>query len=313
MKHWWVSQGKTFKTEISGGFLWSPKTRKDGGYNRFYDNMQLITPGDMIFSFHEAKIKALGVVTKKAVSAARPDLETAHEIWSDEGWLVEAEFEEFTNPIRPKDHIERLRPHLPAKYSPLKANGNGNQGVYLASISNAMANALIEPIEAEYKTIFHKLLTKLTIINNTEYIEASLEDLFERTDIEVTQKRQLMNARLGQGPFKHNVLVHETYCRITKIENPEHLRASHIKPWRDSTDKERVDGSNGLLLAPHIDHFFDRGYLSFSDHGLLQLSSTLSKEIVQAWGIPAAGTNVGVFTKKQQHYLKYHRENIFKP
>ena len=51
---------------------------------------------------------------------------------------------------------------------------------------------------------------------------------------------------------------------MTRVNEPRHLRASHIKPWRDATDVERLDGSNGLLLSPHIDHLFDEGYLMFS-------------------------------------------------
>ena len=41
----------------------------------------------------------------------------------------------------------------------------------------------------------------------------------------------------------------ERRCRITLVENPVHLRASHCKPWRDSTDHERLEGENGLLLS----------------------------------------------------------------
>jgi hypothetical protein len=48
----------------------------------------------------------------------------------------------------------------------------------------------------------------------------------------------------------------ERACRITGVNREEHLRASHCKPWRDSTNDERLDGENGLLLTPSIDHLF---------------------------------------------------------
>jgi hypothetical protein len=51
--------------------------------------------------------------------------------------------------------------------------------------------------------------------------------------------------------------------RITGVERIEHLRASHCKPWRDSSDPERLDAENGLLLTPSIDHLFDRGFIAF--------------------------------------------------
>ena len=50
----------------------------------------------------------------------------------------------------------------------------------------------------------------------------------------------------------------------TTAANPIHLIASHCKPWRDSTNEKRLNGENGLLLTPSIDHLFDRGIPSGS-------------------------------------------------
>jgi len=48
------------------------------------------------------------------------------------------------------------------------------------------------------------------------------------------------------------------------VDRPEHLRASHCKPWCDcESNEERLNGENGLLLTPSIDHLFDRGFISF--------------------------------------------------
>ena len=82
-----------------------------------------------------------------------------------------------------------------------------------------------------------------------------------RTDIGATTKSRLVKSRLGQGIFKDNVRRNEKGCRVTGVTDLKHLRASHIKPWRDSSDEEKLDGCNGLLLAPHIDHLFDMGTL----------------------------------------------------
>ena len=51
MKYWWVNQNQTFKAEVEGGFLWSPKTRADGARNQFYENMRDVEPSDIIFSY----------------------------------------------------------------------------------------------------------------------------------------------------------------------------------------------------------------------------------------------------------------------
>jgi hypothetical protein len=72
---------------------------------------------------------------------------------------------------------------------------------------------------------------------------------------------------VGQGLFKERVSRIERACRITFVDNPTHLIASHIKPWRESTNEERLHEGNGLLLTPTVDHLFDRGFISFQDSG----------------------------------------------
>jgi putative restriction endonuclease len=83
--------------------------------------------------------------------------------------------------------------------------------------------------------------------------------------IDETERSALVIARRGQGLFKENVRVIEHACRMTSVDNPAHLRASHLKPWRDATNEERLNGENGLLLTPSIDHLLDKGFISLED------------------------------------------------
>ena len=94
MQYWWVNQNQTYKAEVSGGFLWSPKTRKDGGRNQFYVNMTLVQSGDVVFSFCDTLIKAVGIVTGSAQNAPKPDFGKAGSEWATDGWLVPVEFNE---------------------------------------------------------------------------------------------------------------------------------------------------------------------------------------------------------------------------
>ncbi|NHV27587.1 hypothetical protein HAV18_15185 [Burkholderia sp. D-99] len=142
---------------------------------------------------------------------------------------------------------------------------------------------------------------------NVDEDEEHLEAIRGRTDIGATTKEQLVKSRRGQGLFKANVRLNERRCRVTKIEDPAHLRASHIKPWRDSSDEEKLNGCNGLLLAPHVDHLFDKGAISFADNGDLLVSPLLDSSVLIAWGIPAV-LNVGPFNPEQAKFLLYHRE-----
>jgi hypothetical protein len=49
VRYWWVNQNKTHEQEQAGGYLWSPKTNRNGAYNQFYENMKQVTPGDLVF------------------------------------------------------------------------------------------------------------------------------------------------------------------------------------------------------------------------------------------------------------------------
>jgi putative restriction endonuclease len=119
-----------------------------------------------------------------------------------------------------------------------------------------------------------------------------------------TERLTIICARTGQGLFKERVAKIETRCRITGVENPVHLIASHCKPWRDATNEERVNGENGLLLTPSIDHLFDRGFIGFEDNGKLIISPVAHHPSLQRMGIDTTKVvNVGGFTSGQKKFL----------
>src|SRR5215831_2267567 len=72
MRYWWVNQKQTYRHEVSGGYLWSPKRKTNGDRNPFYDFMREVAPGDVVFSFAEALIRAIGIVASYAYEAPKP-------------------------------------------------------------------------------------------------------------------------------------------------------------------------------------------------------------------------------------------------
>lgn len=142
-------------------------------------------------------------------------------------------------------------------------------------------------------------------------VSADIERVLATPKLSKTVRQQLVDARLGQGLFKRNVARIERGCRATDVTDGSHLRASHIKPWRHSTNRERLDGNNGLLLAPHVDHLFDRGLITFDRRGRVLISPRLRLDVLTAWGLRRK-RSVGAFSKGQQRYLEYHRTKVFK-
>src|SRR6266545_3325863 len=150
MRYWWVNQNQTYRAEVRGSFMWSPKQNANGARNQFYENMREASAGDIVFSFCDTRIKAVGVVTGQAQTGPKPDFGAAGSNWSREGWFVPVDYCVLNNQIRPKDHAAILRPFLPSKYSPLQESGDGLQSVYLAELPQALADALIGLIGQAY-------------------------------------------------------------------------------------------------------------------------------------------------------------------
>ncbi len=308
MRYWWVSHNQTFEHEVYGGFLWSPVTKANGQRNYFYDTMEKAQPGDLVFSFAKSHIQAIGMVKRQAVITPKPDFEGAGLNWNDTGWFLEVEFEFLNDPFRPRNFKSQILPLLPSKYSPLNSEtADGLQGVYLAEISEELANFLIVVSRCDLMHLA-KNLDNPRDDEDEEFIQLEINSKQLEGDLE---KIQLVMARRGQGLFKANVRLYESECRVTHVRTIKHLRASHIKPWKQSNDKEKIDGANGLLLAPHVDHLFDSGFISFSDNGELLVSRNLNLDVLDKWAI-SLPKNVGAFKPKQCEFLEYHRDMVLK-
>lgn len=281
--------------------MWSPKRSRNGAYNQFYENMTHVGPGDIVFSFRRTLISDVGFVEGVASVSPKPDFGGVGEYWADEGWLVPVRFESIANPFRPKDYIKRLRPLLAKKYAPLQSNGDGLQSVYLAEVSEEMASVLFEIGQISPMPL-----------RNVEF--DAFDEPVDPIDLEPpsTENEQLVRARRGQGIFRAHVGLFEDGCRLTGTTDKRFLIASHIKPWRSSTSIERLDGANGLLLAPHVDHLFDAGWISFERSGALLVSPDLPTDLlVNQWQL-ASSVEPNELDPRQETFMSYHRKEIFR-
>jgi putative restriction endonuclease len=275
--------------------------------------MTLVQPGDVVFSFHSTKISAMGRITSVARESSKPDeFGNAGAYWDSEGWRVDVQYDSLEKIIRPKDFIEELRPTLPEKYSPLQKTGDGLQSVYLAEVPAEMAEVLISLIGDPARKIMGNFSSGPSTDELDERVADKIETEFNnRTDIPETEKQELRKSRRGQGRFRGSVLKLEPKCRITGVSNPKLLIASHIKPWaRCNENAERLDGNNGLMLTPNVDHLFDKGFISFDDEGVLLISDKLSED-------DRARLNIEVkieplpLSQEQKPFMDYHRQYIF--
>ena len=128
---------------------------------------------------------------------------------------------------------------------------------------------------------------------------------------ESTTKEALVSARVGQGIFRAKVLeLWDNCCSVTSSATVAAIRASHIKPWRHSTDEERLDPNNGLPLVASLDALFDAGLISFESSGTLIVSSILLEPERQIFGLNTLSLTKTP-TRKTARYLEYHRDCVF--
>lgn len=322
MRYWWVNQNQTYRHELRGGYMWSPKTNKGGRLNPFYEFMREVAPGDLVFSFSDTLIKAVGIAVSPCYDCPKPlEFGVAGRVWGQFGWRVDVRWVELSHQVKPSQHMGQLAPYLPPKYSPLQASGSGLQSVYLTHVPDSLAAALLHIIGNEAVSVRD---TAQAFISDVDQPHAPAvaqaeweEDLAASIDADPgtspTEKRQVILARRGQGKFRERVSKIEHACRITRVNRPEHLIASHCKPWRDcESNHERLDGENGLLLTPTVDHLFDRGFISFEDGGDLLISPVAHRDSLSRMGIEVTSrVNVGTFTEGQRRYLDFHRNAVF--
>lgn len=140
-------------------------------------------------------------------------------------------------------------------------------------------------------------------------VEDDIHEIINDPNLDETEKQSLILSRIGQSHFRRNLAQFWKGCSVTGCQNIEILIASHIKPWSECTNEERLDLYNGLLLVPNLDRLFDKGLISFKNDGKIIISSFVSAETLKILNI---NRRMRVELKEQHlKYITFHRENIF--
>ncbi|NIK06858.1 hypothetical protein FHY11_000324 [Xanthomonas arboricola] len=150
-----------------------------------------------------------------------------------------------------------------------------------------------------------------------------LQDLHQlSSEPSTTTREQLIDARLGQGKFRREVLARwDGRCAVTGCTMVALLRASHVQPWAYVAKASRrlsggldprLDPENGLPLVATLDALFDSGLMTFNDDGGALFADALTeKELVAMKLIPARARLRSLPGDMMRHYLQIHREEVF--
>jgi hypothetical protein len=145
MRYWWANQKHTYDVEVAGGYLWCRQRRADGSRNPFYENVRIASPGDVLFAYHDAEIRAIGMVLSRVRESSAPAQPAATAPASPvPGWLIDVAWLELKRPLQPSRFMSILAPLLPERHAPLTAAGKGIQGGRLLEVPDRLARALLQ-------------------------------------------------------------------------------------------------------------------------------------------------------------------------
>lgn len=159
-------------------------------------------------------------------------------------------------------------------------------------------------------------------------VEHRLRDLAGRMggSQETTERLLVASARIGQHRFARDVLDNCgrrcVFCGLSpgpELEGKGLLIASHIKPWRVSSERERLDGANGLAACPSHDAAFDGGLIWVNGGLRIHSSERLARAgqrdaaLAASFGQPPIKHELvlpaGAYPPGKR-YLEWHRDKV---
>ncbi len=159
------------------------------------------------------------------------------------------------------------------------------------------------------KFFFNRIGEEVAYVNSNGYQPLDIDKAPVISVPTVTERSGLVTSRVGQGAYRKGIIHRwENRCAVTGYNYNKVLIASHIVPWRDATDKERMDVNNGILLSPTYDALFDKHLISFGDEGEILLSDQLKLTPHAKLGVSGNERIVGLRDENLE-YLVRHRHD----
>ncbi len=147
--------------------------------------------------------------------------------------------------------------------------------------------------------------------NNSTVVQQEEIRILSNTSMTITEKEAIVKSRVGQGLFREKLLNKYGSCIITGLDVPQILIASHIKPWAVSTNDERIDENNGLILSATYDRLFDNGLISFTPKGKIMISKSINQKSANILALSESNYYDLKISNAMKNYLQYHNDVIF--
>lgn len=158
----------------------------------------------------------------------------------------------------------------------------------------------------DFFTNVKAIMEGLSISEKNDDLINAVDLIFNNVNLRSFEKKELAKQRIGHSSFAIKVKRRANNSCLINLAIRRNLIASHIKPWSESVDHEKIDIANGLCLSPNYDGLFEDGVISFNDDGSIIICS-LSKHEMDAYGL--TGNEKIDLLPEQKKYLAWHRAN----
>lgn len=287
-----VMQGETYQDDKRSGIIWCPQKDKSGMVPHSYKRMEQVKKGDRIFHFAKGHIAAISVAKEHCRKQG------------EDTYVVPVDYRELEIPFFVKDHMMDLDLVQPVKYAAFQMDGSGNPG-YIYPCNEELTIGLLEFIGMQniYMPEEEQLELAIEVVKRTDH--NPLATLIAETELEARLK-----VRRGRQLFRKSLLpLWDRQCAMCGIGLEEVLQAAYSKPWKDSSDSERLDPYNGLLLCSNHAALYAKGFISVDGKGRLLISAGIPEEQFQDFSL-SSGQKLLVYPENA-HYFKWHKKNIF--
>ena len=218
---------------------------------------------------------------------------------SNKDTLSIKEIEEQFQKISPTTQQPSIRNAL-QRYSSDSATYNGKKDIFHC-VHGTAAREGIWALRQSSDSLLKKLDNQIVLIETAKNTSAICE----------------VEMRLVQGEFRSQLIKkYQGCCPLTQINKLNFLIASHIKPWSESNDKERLDVNNGILLSTHLDKLFDLGEISFDDDGNLLCKTIETRDLIKKnfylkeHNIKVGDEKTNGLSDSMKQYLLHHRRKF---
>lgn len=287
MNYFWVNQGRTWKKEYEGNFLWAPILNEGGKRTWHWDTMKDLNKDDIVFSFVKGHIVSAAKVTSLPYNADKPK---SFSQWKKKGVRCDVSYNLLDKPITIKDHLDSILPLLPSNRTPLTELGDGVQ-IYLTKIPKSLGNYFMD-VGNQSMILYTKSNKGDSEKIDQLYTDNSGNEKKKTITVEVT--RVVRDTKLSKE-IKEKYDYKCQICQLsidTTTAAGKYAEAAHIRPIEYNGDDQR---DNIICLCPNHHTMLDYGSISINDD------------------LSLVGTNGSLTTNHtiNRDNLRYHRENIF--